>query len=119
MQPNHLRLHSNAAQLLISLVPNNSFRQNYRPSRPFPYPGIKEYDFSSEAVLIIDQIYNVLLQLLKRVKTYADSQTHGKHFKTIVIAVIQNRLQTMDANDCCVLYLICYYYLNVNEFIII
>jgi ubiquitin carboxyl-terminal hydrolase 34 len=73
----NMRVRSNAAQLLISLVPNNSFRQNYRPSRPFPYPGIKEYDFSSEAVLIIDQIYNVLLQLLKRVKTYADPQTHG------------------------------------------
>ncbi len=66
MRSNHLRLASNVAQLLISLVPNNSFRHNYRPSCPFPYPGIKEYDFSSEAVLIIDQIYNVLLQSIGR-----------------------------------------------------
>ena len=73
----NMRVRSNAAQLLISLVPNNSFRQNYRPSRPFPYAGVKEYDFSSEAVLIIDQIYNILLQLLKRVKPYADPQPHG------------------------------------------
>ncbi|CAG2161635.1 unnamed protein product [Oppiella nova] len=73
----NMRVRSNAAQLLISLVPNNSFRQNYRPSRPFPYAGVKEYDFSSEAVLIVDQIYNILLQLLKRIKQYADPQTHG------------------------------------------
>ncbi|CAG2106043.1 unnamed protein product, partial [Medioppia subpectinata] len=84
----NMRVRSNAAQLLISLVPNNSFRQNYRPSRPFPYTGVKEYDFSSEAVIIVDQIYNILLQLLKRVKQYADPQTHGTQKLTSYFIVL-------------------------------
>ncbi|XP_054154148.1 ubiquitin carboxyl-terminal hydrolase 34-like [Oppia nitens] len=84
----NMRVRSNAAQLLICLVPNNSFRQNYRPSRPFPYSGAKDFDLSPEAVLVIDQIYNYLLQLLKRVKLYADPATHSTQKLTSYFVVM-------------------------------
>lgn len=96
----NLRVRNTAALLLISLVPNNNFRQNYRPTRPFPLSTQKDFEISAEAVMIIDQIYSVLLQLLKRAKTFVDPQQHGtqklsSYFMVMTYCLISQRQKLM------------------------
>lgn len=69
-------LFSAAAFLLVSLVPNTHFRQGYRTTRNLGSPH-KELLMSSEAQLILQQVYSVLLRLLKPAKHYTDIQAHG------------------------------------------
>lgn len=71
------RVRSSTAQLLISLVPSsdNSFRQNYRPFRSFPYTINKEIVLNKESSTIIDQLFSYLLGLIKKVKIYSDSHS--------------------------------------------
>ncbi|OTF76682.1 hypothetical protein BLA29_001605 [Euroglyphus maynei] len=71
------RVRSSTAQLLISLVPSSddSFRQNYRPFRSFPYTINKEISLNKESITIIDQLFSYLLGLIKKVKIYSDSQS--------------------------------------------
>nr|XP_027200113.1 ubiquitin carboxyl-terminal hydrolase 34-like [Dermatophagoides pteronyssinus] len=70
------RVRSSTAQLLISLVPSmdDSFRQNYRPFRSFPYTINKEILLNKESLAIIDQLFSYLLGLIKKIKILTETQ---------------------------------------------
>lgn len=73
------RVRSSAATLLISLVPSvdNSFRQNYRPFRSYPYIINKEIILNEDSYVVIDRIFSYLLGQAKKLKIYTDTQEHG------------------------------------------
>lgn len=105
----NIRVRSNAAQLLISLVPSaeNSFRQNYRPFRSFPYTINKEINLSSESVAIIDKIFTYLMSLMKKVKNFPVNQPYATQKLTnyffvmtyLFINTKQKRLFILHFND--------------------
>lgn len=66
-----------AAYLLVSLVPSQSFRSNYRiPSLKLP-SAAPQRELSHDAQLILHTIINLLLNLLKSARTYIDITIHG------------------------------------------
>ncbi|XP_022096710.1 ubiquitin carboxyl-terminal hydrolase 34-like [Acanthaster planci] len=73
---NNVRVRNAAAFLLISLVPDPHFRQSFRSARSVHSPQ-KEIRLSSEAVMILQQIYTILLRLLPRARHYVDTSIHG------------------------------------------
>lgn len=79
VESTNLKVRSNSAQLLVSLVPSNenSFRQNYRPCRSFPYTINKEIGLTSEGYAVVDKIFTFLINQIKKVKMFADPQHHG------------------------------------------
>uniref|UniRef100_T1IPZ0 ubiquitinyl hydrolase 1 n=1 Tax=Strigamia maritima TaxID=126957 RepID=T1IPZ0_STRMM len=70
------RVRHAAAVLLVNLVPSNSFRQAYRTARTMLSPQ-KEITMNAESVMILHQIYDLLLRLLKRAKHFVDPAQHG------------------------------------------
>ncbi|RWS07088.1 hypothetical protein B4U79_12772 [Dinothrombium tinctorium] len=83
------RVRNAAALLLISLVPNNIFRQSYYKSpRTLIMQPKDGMDLTNEAVITIQQIFTCLLQLLKNAKSYVDPQTHGTAKLTSYFAVM-------------------------------
>ncbi|KAK3093520.1 hypothetical protein FSP39_016701 [Pinctada imbricata] len=70
------RVRNAAACLLTSLVPSNHFRQTFRATRSILSPH-KEMSMTTEAVVVLHQIYKYLLSLMSRARLYADAQTHG------------------------------------------
>ncbi|XP_049955909.1 ubiquitin carboxyl-terminal hydrolase 34 [Schistocerca serialis cubense] len=80
---NNQRVRSAAAYLLVSLVPNPHFRQGYRTRSPY-----KDVPVCPEAQVVIHQIYNLLLRLLKPARHYTDIQTHGAMKLTAYFAVL-------------------------------
>ncbi|VDH93225.1 ubiquitin carboxyl-terminal hydrolase 34 [Mytilus galloprovincialis] len=84
---NNARVRNAAAMLLISLVPSNHFRQTFRATRSIVSPH-KESAMSSEAVIVLHQIYEHLLSLLSRAKLYVDPQAHGTSKLTSYFAVM-------------------------------
>ncbi|RWS31314.1 hypothetical protein B4U80_00975 [Leptotrombidium deliense] len=86
---NNQRVRNAAALLLISLVPNNIFRQSYYKSpRTLIVQPKDGMDLTNDAVVIIQQIFTCLLQLLKNAKLYVDPQTHGTTKLTSYFAVM-------------------------------
>lgn len=73
---NNVRVRNAASFLLVSLVPNPSFRQAFRTARSILSPH-KELLLSSDALAVLHQIYEHLLSLLSRARLYVDPQTHG------------------------------------------
>lgn len=66
-----------AAYLLVSLVPSQSFRTNYRAASlklPIHTP---HRDLSDEAQLVLHTILNLLLRLLRPARVYTDILVHG------------------------------------------
>lgn len=72
---NSLRIRNASAYLLVSLVPNNHFRQGFR-SRSFSAPH-KEVLLSKDALSILHEIFKTLLNLLPRARKYCDRNIHG------------------------------------------
>ncbi|XP_078316021.1 ubiquitin carboxyl-terminal hydrolase 34-like isoform X4 [Crassostrea virginica] len=73
---NNARVRSAAACLLTSLVPSTHFRNTFRQTRNLLSPH-KEMTMSTEAIIVLHQIYEHLLSLLVRARLYADAQNHG------------------------------------------
>jgi len=86
---NNQRVRNATALLIISLVPNNIFRQSYFKSpRTIMMQSKDTMELTSEALLIIQQIFTCLLQHLKNAKAYVDPQTHGTSKLTSYFAVM-------------------------------
>ncbi|XP_078001097.1 ubiquitin carboxyl-terminal hydrolase 34-like isoform X2 [Glandiceps talaboti] len=73
---NNPRVRNSAAFLLVSLVPDNHFRQAFRSARSIHSPQ-KELRMSPDAIVVLHQIYSLLLRLLCRARQYVDSNVHG------------------------------------------
>ncbi|XP_070576482.1 ubiquitin carboxyl-terminal hydrolase 34-like isoform X2 [Ptychodera flava] len=73
---NNPRVRNSAAFLLVSLVPDNHFRQAFRSARSIHSPQ-KELRMSADALSVLHQIYGLLLRLLCRARQYVDSNVHG------------------------------------------
>ncbi|KAJ6218179.1 hypothetical protein RDWZM_009336 [Blomia tropicalis] len=79
IEETNIRVRSTAAQLVVSLVPSieNSFRQNYRPFRTFPYTINKEIHLVPESLAIVDKLFTYLIGIIKRLKTFSLNQPYG------------------------------------------
>lgn len=79
LEDNNLRVRSATALLICALVPSpeNSFRQNYRPFRPFPYTINKDLNLSLESISIIDKLLAYLMNSIKKLKNFTVNQPYG------------------------------------------
>ncbi|KAJ8674345.1 hypothetical protein QAD02_005607 [Eretmocerus hayati] len=84
------RVRSAAAFLLISLVPSVHFRQGYRSAHRLGLNCVtpRELQLSSEATLVLHQIYTALLRLLPSARHYTDINTHGTMKLTAYFALM-------------------------------
>lgn len=73
----HGILFAAAAYLLVSLVPSQSFRTNYRAASLKLQMHTSTRDLSDEATLILHNILNLLLRLLRPARVYTDILVHG------------------------------------------
>ncbi|KAL5008333.1 hypothetical protein ScPMuIL_013914 [Solemya velum] len=73
---NNVRVRNAAAGLLVALVPSNHFRQAFRTARSV-YSPQKDITMSTDAIVVLHQIYEHLLSLLTRARLYVDSGSHG------------------------------------------
>ncbi|XP_041355094.1 ubiquitin carboxyl-terminal hydrolase 34-like isoform X3 [Gigantopelta aegis] len=73
---NNVRVRNAAAYLLVSLIPSNHFRQSFRSARSMLSPH-KELPMSTEALMVLHQVYEHLLSLLSRARLYVDPAVHG------------------------------------------
>uniref|UniRef100_T1K3V7 USP domain-containing protein n=1 Tax=Tetranychus urticae TaxID=32264 RepID=T1K3V7_TETUR len=86
---NNQRVRNAAALLIISLVPNNLFRQSYFKSpRTLMLTTRESMELTNEAIQIIRQVFTCLLQHLKNAKNYLDPQNHGTAKLTSYFAVM-------------------------------
>ena len=96
------RVRSAAAFLLVSLVPSAHFRQGYRSAHRLGLScaTTRELQLSSEATLVLHQIYTALLRLLQPARHYTDINTHGTmkltaYFALMTYCVISNTEKLM------------------------
>lgn len=68
---------SAAAYLLISLVPSQSFRANYRAASLKLPMHTNQRELGGDAQLILHTILNLLLHLLRPARAYTDILIHG------------------------------------------
>lgn len=66
-----------AAYLLVSLVPSQSFRANYRVASLKLPTHAPHRELSGEAQIILHTILNLLLRLLRPARAYTDILVHG------------------------------------------
>lgn len=66
-----------AAYLLVSLVPSQSFRTNYRAASLKLQMHTPQRDLTEEAQLILHTILGLLLRLLRPARAYTDILVHG------------------------------------------
>lgn len=66
-----------AAYLVISLVPSQSFRTNYRTSSLKLPIQTSQRELSGDALIILHTILNLLLRLLRPARAYTDISVHG------------------------------------------
>ncbi len=66
-----------AAYLLISLVPSQSFRANYRTSSLKIPIQSSQRELSGDSLIILHTILNLLLRLLRPARAYTDISVHG------------------------------------------
>ncbi|XP_053672069.1 ubiquitin carboxyl-terminal hydrolase puf [Anopheles nili] len=73
------RVRNAAAYLLVSLVPSQSFRNNYRATshHKLSIHVFQHREISCEAQLILHTILNLLLLLLRSARNYTDINVHG------------------------------------------
>ncbi|XP_035892637.1 ubiquitin carboxyl-terminal hydrolase puf isoform X2 [Anopheles stephensi] len=73
------RVRNAAAYLLVSLVPSQSFRNNYRATshHKLSIHVFQHREISCEAQLILHTILNMLLLLLRSARNYTDINLHG------------------------------------------
>lgn len=94
---NNQRVRNAAAYLIISLVPNNLFRQSYFKSpRTLMMQNKDSLELTPEAFDVIHQIFTCLLQQLKNAKTYVDHGVHGVTKLTSYFAVMAYCLVTRE-----------------------
>lgn len=74
---NNQRVRHATANLIISLVPNNLFRQTYKSNKNVILQSKENLELNEEAVLIVRKIFSNLLGLLKIARQYADITTNG------------------------------------------
>jgi hypothetical protein len=84
------RVRNAAAVLIISLVPNNLFRQSYykSPKTLLIQTNRDTIELGAESLLIIRKIFESLLSLLKRAKAYVDIHLHGTNKLTSYFALM-------------------------------
>ncbi|XP_066257421.1 ubiquitin carboxyl-terminal hydrolase puf [Euwallacea similis] len=78
------RVRNTAGYLLVSLVPSTPFRQGFRASHRMN----REPQLSSEAQVVLHQVYTALLRLLPAAKHYTDMQQHGSMKLTTYFALL-------------------------------
>ncbi|XP_058056030.1 ubiquitin carboxyl-terminal hydrolase puf [Anopheles bellator] len=73
------RVRNAAAHLLVSLVPSQSFRNNYRATshHKLSIHVFQHREISCEAQIILHTILNLLLLLLRAARNYTDISVHG------------------------------------------
>ncbi|XP_052863668.1 ubiquitin carboxyl-terminal hydrolase puf [Anopheles cruzii] len=73
------RVRNAAAYLLVSLVPSQSFRNNYRATshHKLSIHVFQHREISCEAQIILHTILNLLLLLLRAARNYTDISVHG------------------------------------------
>ena len=73
------RVRNAAAYLLVSLVPSQSFRNNYRATshHKLSMHVFQHREISCEAQLILHTILNMMLLLLRSARNYTDINVHG------------------------------------------
>jgi len=76
-----------ASMLLVSLVPNTQFRQAYRSARGMCTLQ-KEVLLASDAKETLHEIYNFLLNLLKKAKEFTDPPLHGSNKLTAYFVLL-------------------------------
>lgn len=76
---NNARVRNAAAYLLVSLVPSQNFRTNFRATshHKLTMHGSQPREISCEAQLILHTILNLLLRLLRAARNYTDISAHG------------------------------------------
>uniref|UniRef100_A0A1A9ZZN0 ubiquitinyl hydrolase 1 n=1 Tax=Glossina pallidipes TaxID=7398 RepID=A0A1A9ZZN0_GLOPL len=77
---NNARVRNAAAYLLVSLVPSQSFRANFRTHSLHKLSSTSSHTYrelSNDAQIILHNIINLLLRLLRPARTYADISAHG------------------------------------------
>lgn len=68
---------SAAAYLLVSLVPSQSFRANYRATSLKLPTHTTQRELSGDAQIILHTILSLLLRLLRAARSYTDYSIHG------------------------------------------
>lgn len=71
------RLFTAAAYLLVSLVPSQSFRANYRAASLKLPMHASQRELNGDAQIILHTILNLLLHLLRAARVYTDILVHG------------------------------------------
>jgi ubiquitin carboxyl-terminal hydrolase 34 len=67
-----------AANLLVSLIPSQSFRQNYRASTHHKMiVNNPQREITGEALVILHSVLSILLKLLRAAKNYTEISSHG------------------------------------------
>ncbi|EAT35899.1 AAEL011975-PA, partial [Aedes aegypti] len=76
---NNARVRNAAAYLLVSLVPSQNFRTNFRATshHKLTMHASQPREISCEAQLILHTILNLLLRLLRSARNYTDISVHG------------------------------------------
>ncbi|XP_055619621.1 ubiquitin carboxyl-terminal hydrolase puf [Toxorhynchites rutilus septentrionalis] len=76
---NNARVRNAAAYLLVSLVPSQNFRTNYRATshHKLTMHSSQHREISCEAQLILHTILNLLLRLLRSARNFTDISVHG------------------------------------------
>ncbi|XP_037912392.1 ubiquitin carboxyl-terminal hydrolase puf isoform X3 [Hermetia illucens] len=78
MAHNNSRVRNAASYLLVSLVPSQSFRANYRAHSLHKLPfNIPHRELNGDAQIILHTILNLLLRLLRSARAYTDIAVHG------------------------------------------
>jgi ubiquitin carboxyl-terminal hydrolase 34 len=67
-----------AANLLVALIPSQSFRQNYRASTHHKMIGnSQQREITGEALVTLHSVLSILLKLLRAAKNYTEISSHG------------------------------------------
>ncbi|XP_055381002.1 ubiquitin carboxyl-terminal hydrolase puf [Condylostylus longicornis] len=78
MAHNNSRVRNAASFLLVSLVPSQSFRTNYRSHSLHKLVSNAQHrELNSDAQIILHNIINLLLRLLRAARVYTDIGIHG------------------------------------------
>ncbi|XP_037949040.1 ubiquitin carboxyl-terminal hydrolase puf isoform X2 [Teleopsis dalmanni] len=88
---NNSRVRNAAAYLLVSLVPSQQFRANFRTFSLHKLSALANHvsrELSSDAQIILHNIINHLLRLLRPARAFADISTHGSSKLTAYFSLL-------------------------------
>lgn len=74
---NNPRVRNAAAYLLVSLVPSQSFRANYRATSLKLPIQTAQRELSGDALMVLHTILNLLLRLIRPARSYTEISLHG------------------------------------------